>query len=112
MMFGDISDVQTLSCFDHANANGNAVMSRNAVSFKANYLEIKQNAMKIHHFWMISKSTCPTFFLFCELAIENPLKPLKRWHNIDIPYSFVESDFEFFYFSTRSHSCLILRQKH
>ena len=92
MMFGNISDVQTLSCFDQANANGNPVMSRYAVSFKANYLEIKQNGM------MISKSTCPTFFLFCELAIENPLKPVKRWHNIDIPYSFVESDFDFFIF--------------
>ena len=57
-------DVQTLSCYDQANANGNPVMSRYAVSFKANYLEIKQNAMKIHHFWMISKSTCPTFFVF------------------------------------------------
>ena len=35
--------VQTLSCYDQANANGNAVMSRKAVSFKANhdYLEIQ-----------------------------------------------------------------------
>ena len=90
----------TLSCFDRENANDNTVMSRSAVSFKANYREIKQNSMKNHHFWMVSKSSWSTFFLFCELAIENALKPFKRWHNIDFPYSFVEADFENIYFSS------------
>ena len=54
---GVVMYLQTLSCFDRENANDNAVMSRSAVSFKVNYLEIKQNAMKHHHFWMVSKSS-------------------------------------------------------
>ena len=90
-------DVQTLSCYDQANANGNAVMSRNAVSFKANYLEMLWKSII---FGWFQNHREVLFFLFCELAIENALKPFKRWHNIDFPYSFVEADFENIYFSS------------